>query len=95
MKKAYGKPIFFKESFQMMEHIAGDCIVNDGFAGAHHRRHQDCSYTDDNLALFYSEGNGCDMSLFPPDVAPGDGALEKIGVDCYNSFLMVSSLFAS
>lgn len=95
MKKAYEKPVLYKESFQLMEHIAGNCIVNDGFAGAHHRRIEDCSYTDDNLELFYSAGNGCDMSLYPDDVTPGDGALEKIGIACYNSFLMVSNLFAS
>ena len=95
MKKTYVKPVLYKESFQLMEHIAGNCIVNDGFAGAHHRRIDDCAYTDGNLALFYDAGNGCDMSIYPDGVTPGEGALVELNVACYNNFLIVSHLFAS
>ena len=96
MKKEYRKPLLYAESYELMEHIAGNCVVNDGFEGAHHRRLEDCAYTNGNLALFYSAGNGCDMELFEfAEIEPGDGALEELGVACYNSFLIVSNLFTS
>ncbi|MBR0066603.1 MAG: hypothetical protein IJQ00_03320, partial [Kiritimatiellae bacterium] len=71
MKKAYEKPILYAESFELMEHVAGDCAVNDGFAGAHWRDPGSCRYdliaeggAATGQALFYSSGNGCDMDLF-------------------------------
>lgn len=101
MKKTYIKPRVYAESFELMEHVAGNCIVDDGFAGAHHRNSSDCRYTDGNLALFYSSGNGCDMDLFSgftsDEIASmvTRNSVTELGIECYNGFLTTSSLFAS
>ncbi len=103
MKKTYVKPAVYAESFELVEHIAGDCVVNDGFAGAHHRNASDCSYSDDKLTLFVS-ASGCMPSLFTgagvslPDPNSASDIVAKIkaiGMECYNSFLATGKLFAS
>ena len=102
MKKPYSKPVLCAEAFELMEHVAGDCIVNDDFAGAKHRNSTDCRYTDGNLALFYSGGVNCDSDLmygFSNDeiaqMIAGNTLAATLKIKCYNSFLQTSNLFAS
>ena len=103
MKKPYTKPRVYAEAFELMEHVAGNCLVNDAFSGAHHRNAGDCSYSDGNLYLFTSDANGCQTFLFaavggvPDPNIPSDivSKIEAIGMKCYNSFLATGQLFAS
>lgn len=101
MKKPYSKPVMYAESYELMEHVAGDCVVNDNFSGAHHRKPGDCRYTDGNLALFYSSGKGCDMDLFSgftqdeiSQMVTGN-TISALGIECYHTFLESGHLFAS
>ena len=105
MKKPYFKPQVYAEAFELMEHVAGNCLVNDGFAGAHARNANDCSYSDGpSLSLFKTADNGCMPSIFtgagvdlPDPTNPDDirAKIAAIGMECYNSFLTTGQLFAS
>ena len=64
MKKAYGKPMLFAESFELVEHIAGDFRVNDNFEGAKFHNSGECRYEDGNISLFLSADHLCDSYLF-------------------------------
>lgn len=97
MKKAYGKPMLFAESFELVEHIAGDCRVNDNFEGAKFHNSGECRYEDGNISLFLSADHLCDSYLF------NNAGLEisipnvpYLGMKCYNAFLDVGNhLFSS
>lgn len=59
MKKPYVKPMLFAESFELVEHIAGDCRVNDNFEGAKFHNSGECRYDDGNISLFLSADHLC------------------------------------
>lgn len=98
MKKPYVKPAVYAESFALMEHVAGGCIVPDNFAGAQHRN-TDCGYDIGGIVLFTKQTTDCleGAELFEyAGVEPGMDAAELLNLECYNSFYDPSNkLFAS
>ncbi len=96
MKKVYSKPALYAETFELVEHVAGDCIVNDGFAGALHRGPESCGYRDSNITLFTGDLSDCAdaAELFALAGASPSTDLSVINMECYNSFLS-GNLFAS
>lgn len=104
MKKVYTKPLVYAETFELLEHVAGDCLVNDGFAGALHRSSTTCGYRDKNVTLFSGDVGDCAMaeSMFsfagvsmPTTAEAANAALAALHMECYNSFLATGQLFAS
>ena len=96
MKKEYRKPFLYAESYELAEHIAGDCAVNDDFQGAQHRAPKDCAYVDSNLVLYLDPAKNCETFWFTnAGLEPSVENLPLIGIKCYNSFLITGNLFAS
>ena len=94
MKKEYKKPVIVVESFALSEHIASICRVSgsgDEFR-PNYRNERECAYIDDNLYLFYSAANECDMSLFKDATNPN---IDELTVQCANVFSSTSTMFAS
>lgn len=96
MKRTYTTPLVYAESYELMEHVATGCSVNDGFAGARARKASDCAYVNDNMALFYDSSKNCDTSMFDKWGLPhNEQSLVEMNIACYNNFLIVSNLFSS
>lgn len=90
MKKKYSKPIVIIESFQLLEHIAY-CAVGSKTTVTY-RDPSECSYSDDNLAVFNAGVIGCENE-YDPEIFTG--GLEEFlafvqntteGIECYNAF---------
>ena len=97
MKKTYQRPLLFAETFELREHIAGDCNVNDGFVGASAGSDTTCTYSDKNMTLFANESIGCETFWFTDfDVPPSRDNLDAAGIklNCNGAFLS-GQLFAS
>lgn len=90
MKRPYQKPKIYVESFELMEHIAY-CSADQKITVVTYRSGDVCSYTDENVTLFYDGNTSClneyDHSMY--------GSLDEYiasfdpdngGVGCYNSF---------
>ncbi|MBQ6403104.1 MAG: hypothetical protein IJI27_04290 [Oscillospiraceae bacterium] len=103
MKKTYVKPAVYAESFELMEHVAGDCLTGDNFSGALHRGNQGCGYDIGGVVLFGQGQNGCGndefqaMMAFAGSNADNPAQVAKdLGLECYNSFYdQAMNFFAS
>lgn len=89
MKQVYSKPRLFAESFELIEHIAGNiCAIDKDqgiyatFSSDNAHQGKGCQFVDSNLSVFIA--TGCEMSL------------DDLGeVNCYNAFSNTASMFSS
>lgn len=88
MKKAYRKPVFYAESFQMVDHIASGCDM-DPYNIPHYLQKDSCTMgiNEDSIQIFTNStlNNLCALIAEPSDVELG----------CYNSFSDPSSVMFS
>ena len=105
MKKPYVKPQLYAESYELVEHIAGNCATPDSFSGAMHRDSTPggCGYDIGSIVIFGSGWSACGDEEFQEMLewagatgsTPADVA-QELGLECYNSMYSAStSFFAS
>jgi hypothetical protein len=105
MKKGYKKPLVYAESFELIDHIAGECQGLENYVTGDfnitHRNSGECGIWDANIKLFQSGVADCNTKIFEnfgmePTLENAKviiGAMEG-GTSCYNAFLG-TNLFAS
>ncbi len=90
MKKIYEKPMLYAESYELVEHVAGNCAL-DGMNTPTHRDVDTCGFRiNGNSAIAFQKESVCTGwfdPLFP------DQPLDDIF--CYNTFLDQAAMFAS
>ena len=97
MRKEYSKPVVFAESFELTEHITGQCVDN----GAQNQRHfstrfknaEDCAYKiydgDTVIATYFLDGSTiCKDSPVP--IYDGSDP-----IDCYQGPNGIFTAFSS
>ena len=90
MKQSYQKPVLFAESFDLMEHVAGNCGLEqyeDEFKVTHRNGGQ-CyiSYKDDPEWQMFMNGN---------TLCTDAANVENGVIECYNTPAPSLTLFAS
>lgn len=88
MKKVYEKPMLYAESYELAEHIAGGCALDDMNTPTH-RSLESCGFRISNGTVAFQDQGNC--------VGWWDTFWDKPidDVFCYNTFLDTEAMFAS
>ncbi len=90
MKKIYEKPMLYAESYELVEHVAGNCYL-DTMNTPTHRSLDNCGFkVNGDSAIAFQKSDVCKGwfdPLFPED--PLDD------VFCHNTFADMAAMFAS
>lgn len=99
MKKIYEKPFLYAETFELTEHVAGDCGPQPSqITVTYGRGTETCKYQDGNLVLQLDNivcHNDLYIEAIDGDFANYMARLLSGGYDCYNAFTTGLGAFSS
>ena len=84
MKQSYTKPTLYAETFQLVEHVAGECGAN--IQGHNFNSITSCGITDSTGTSFFQSGvTNCGSELMVDSEDELKFILQNLHISCYNS----------